>query len=49
MNLEGAKKVTCKEAAQLLKEEKIIKAWFRPNGPEKPPYSDEDPAFVWFA
>jgi len=46
-DLNGGKKTTCKEAARLLNEGKATKAYFRPNGPDRPPFADDDEAFVW--
>lgn len=42
----GATKVTCKEATRLLNEDKIRKAWFRPNGLLTKD-ADNDDAYVW--
>lgn len=46
-DLAGSKKVTCKEAARLLREEKIWKAIFRPDGVISYGDPDQDVAFVW--
>lgn len=44
--LRGSRKVTCGEATRMMEEGTAWKAWFRPDG-GKPPYSDDDPAYVW--
>lgn len=43
----GSKEVTCAEANKLLNNGKAYKALYRPNGPIRAPYSDDDPAYVW--
>ena len=43
----GASKVTCAEAAQLLNEGKIRKAFFRPNGTINYQDAGNDEAYVW--
>jgi hypothetical protein len=48
---EGSKKVTCKKAVELFKQDKIVKAWFRPNFDNKVigvVYTDEDDCYVWY-
>lgn len=50
VELEGSKKVTCKEAAKLLRENKVWKVYFRPDGflsHAKTANHDNDPAYVW--
>jgi hypothetical protein len=47
-DFEGSRKVTCKEATELLLEGKLRKAWFRPYGIINYLDPDQDDAFVWF-
>ena len=50
VELEGSKKVTCKEATRLLKNGSAWKAFFRPDGllsHAKGANHDNDPAYVW--
>jgi len=46
---DGAKRVTCKEAARLLENGKAWKAYFRPDGvlSHVSKVADNDVAFVW--
>ena len=45
-DIKGSVKITCSEATQLLKKDKVRKVWYRPSGIlSKDP--DNDPAYVW--
>jgi hypothetical protein len=51
VELAGSKLVTCKEANKLLKEGKIWKIFWRPDGQlshKKEANHNNDPAYVWF-
>ena len=43
----GSRKVTCYEAAKLLRENIAIKVFFRPDGLINHDNSDNDTAYVW--
>lgn len=45
--IDHGKKVTCKEAADLLKENAATKVWFRPNGVIDYKDPDNDLAIAW--
>lgn len=47
IDFEGAKKVTCKEATQLQKDDKVRKVWYRYMGILSKDNPDNDPALVW--
>lgn len=45
---DGARKVTCTEAAELLKQDKIRKAFFRPDRFISKFNPGDDDCYVWF-